>query len=303
MDKYYNIARFLIRVTGEKAEDIQRVCGFEPFEVKPGKPYFTLHLVQQADEEILAEKEEVLLYTIKVENVVGRFDRLADHSYRLIVMSAEADESLLLHYRPGSRECILSGLMKPELLRFSLWTALGMLTAVQAIGIYASVVVFEGKAVIFLGEPSTGKSTHTRLWLEHIPGATLLTDGGPVILRDSSIPYICSSPWSESTYCCHDECFPLAGIVHLSQATHNQMYRLWMFEAIGAILSSCPSVFAKDEELSRHICDTLFEVLNLVPVWQLECLPDEAAVRLSHATIFPRIEDSNYERRMGAEAT
>lgn len=288
MDKYYNIAGFLIRVTGEKAEAIQRVYGFEPFEVKSGKPYFTLHLTHKANKELLDEEKFTLLYTIALENTTGHFVRLTDDSYRLIMVSSEGDEPLLLHYRLGCRECLLGGFMKPDLLQFALWTAFGMLTARQAIAIHAAVIVFESKAVIFLDELGTEKSTHTRLWLEHIPGATLLTNNGPIILMDSSIPYICGSPWSDKALCFRNKCFPLAGIIHLSQAPHNQIYRLWSLEAIAAIFPSCPSVFAKDSELSRYICDTLSEVLACVPVWQLKCLPNEAAVRLSHATVFPK---------------
>lgn len=287
MDKYYNIAGFLIRVTGEKAEAIQHICGFEPFVVKSGKPYFTLHLTHKTDKELVTEKESALLYTINTENFVGRFVHLIDNSYRLTMMLPGGDEPLLLHYRSGSRECFLNGLMKADLLRFSLWTAFGMLTAGQAIAIHASVIVFENKAVIFLGESGTGNNTHIHLWLKHIPGATLLTDDGPIILMDKSRPYICGSPWSDKTPCFRNECFPLAGIVHLSQAPHNQIHRLWMLEAIGTLFPSCPSVFAKDRELSKHICDTLSEVLSSVPVWHLECLPNEAAARLSHATVFP----------------
>lgn len=36
---------------------------------------------------------------------------------------------------------------------------------------------------LFLGESGTGKSTHTRLWLENIPGSRLLNDDSPVLRR------------------------------------------------------------------------------------------------------------------------
>ncbi|MDD3039133.1 hypothetical protein [Bacteroides sp.] len=289
MDKYYNIAGFLICVTGEKAEAIQRVCSFEPFEVKPGKPYFTFYLTHKTNKELLVEEESALHYRIDFENIVGHFVRLQNDIYQLTIMSPEDDKPLFLNYRLGCRECILGGLMKPDLLQFALWAAFGMLIAGQAIVIYASVIVFDNKAIVFLADSDTVKSTHTHLWLKHIPGSTLLTDNGFIILRDSSTPYICGSPWSKNTPCFQNKCIPLAGIVHLSQASHNQMYRLWMLEAVSAILPSCPSVFAEDKELSRHTCDTISEVLNFVPVWQLECLPDEEAVRLLYTTVFPKI--------------
>lgn len=51
----------------------------------------------------------------------------------------------------------------------------------QAIAIHSSVISLNGGAVLFLGESGTGKSTHTRLWREHIPGAELLNDDSPIV--------------------------------------------------------------------------------------------------------------------------
>lgn len=51
----------------------------------------------------------------------------------------------------------------------------------QAVAIHSSVISLNDGAVLFLGESGTGKSTHTRLWREHIPGAELLNDDSPIV--------------------------------------------------------------------------------------------------------------------------
>lgn len=51
----------------------------------------------------------------------------------------------------------------------------------RAVAVHSSVISLDGRAVLFLGESGTGKSTHTRLWREHIPGARLLNDDSPII--------------------------------------------------------------------------------------------------------------------------
>ena len=43
----------------------------------------------------------------------------------------------------------------------------------QTVAIHTSTIVCRGKAVLFLGESGTGKSTHTRLWRENIEEATI----------------------------------------------------------------------------------------------------------------------------------
>ena len=51
-------------------------------------------------------------------------------------------------------------------------------------------------------------------------------------------------------------------------------------------LVSCPPDFAYDDTLYDFISETLGNVIGQVPVYHLECLPDEAAARLSCHTIF-----------------
>lgn len=70
----------------------------------------------------------------------------------------------------------------PAFFRFGLWSMFNIAAvARQALAIHSSVICLNGQAVLFLGESGTGKSTHTRLWREHIPGATLLNDDSPII--------------------------------------------------------------------------------------------------------------------------
>ena len=77
---------------------------------------------------------------------------------------------------------MMCGNWSMRLYRFALWVGYGLMTLpYQTVAIHSSCIVREGKAVLFLGESGTGKSTHTRLWREHIPGAVLLNDDSPMI--------------------------------------------------------------------------------------------------------------------------
>ena len=79
---------------------------------------------------------------------------------------------------------------------------------------------------------------------------------------------------------------PIAAIVRLSQAPHNRIRRLRPIEAIGALLPSAPPAFSHDERLQDDVCALLSRVIESVPVYHLECLPDADAARLSCQTIF-----------------
>lgn len=103
-------------------------------------------------------------------------------------------------------------------MRFGLWITFGIAISPEAIAIHSSTIECEGRAVLFLGESGTGKSTHTRLWQEHIPGARLLNDDSPIIRMYQGQATAFGSPWSGKTPCYRNISRPIAGIVRLSQA-------------------------------------------------------------------------------------
>ncbi len=177
--------------------------------------------------------------------------------------------------------------VNPVLLRFALWMALSVLSASsKMVLIHSSVIVHQNKAVLFLGESGTGKSTHTRLWLKHIPDAHLLNDDSPILAVEDGMPVVYGSPWSGKTHCYHQLRFPLAAAVRLSQAPYNKIRRLSVIEAFSAIHPSCPPALAQDDKFQDMVVEMLSDVLAVVPVFHLECLPDEAAAWTSHDAIF-----------------
>jgi hypothetical protein len=145
---------------------------------------------------------------------------------------------------------------------------------------HAAVVSHEGQGYMFLGKSGTGKSTHAQLWLEHIEGTELVNDDNPVV-RDG---VVYGSPWSGKTPCYRNVSYPLGGIVLLSQAPYNQIRRLGGIEAYTALVASISG-----QRWNSRIADGLHQTENAlvtnVPVWHLECLPDEEAARLCRKTV------------------
>ena len=175
----------------------------------------------------------------------------------------------------------------PALFRFGVWILFNIAALpLGAVAFHSSVIRYRGRGVLFLGESGTGKSTHTRLWREHIPGAELLNDDSPIIRATDSEALVHGSPWSGKTPCYRNESCPIAAVVRLSQASHNRIRRLRPIESIGALLPSAPPAFARDERLSDDTCGLLSRLIAQVPVYHLECLPDAAAAQLACRTVF-----------------
>ena len=209
------------------------------------------------------------------------------------------DAEGVYHYTFGQREVVrfdpkcpdaalLSPLPDPSSMRFALWLAYSM-TALRygRMPVHSSVVACDGRAVMCLGESGTGKSTHTRLWLQHIPSTHLLNDDSPILaVEDDGGVAVYGSPWSGKTDCYRQERLPLAALLRLEQRPSNTIRRLSTLEAFGALQPSCPPAMAHDEPCLDRMVALISQIIQQVPVYRLGCLPDADAALLSHSTIY-----------------
>jgi hypothetical protein len=157
----------------------------------------------------------------------------------------------------------------------------------QTLLIHASTVVYDRQAVMFLAESGTGKSTHTRLWLENIPGSSLLNDDAPALRISGGKAVAFGTPWSGKTPCYKNEEYPLAACVRIRRAPYNRMEKLNAISAFGALLPSCLPTMQQHDDMLDAVCSTLSALIPAIRVYTLECLPDADAARLSNSTIFP----------------
>ena len=153
-----------------------------------------------------------------------------------------------------------------------------------ALEMHASVVTHSGRGFLFLGKSGTGKSTHTRLWLEHISGTELLNDDNPVLRIVDGVARVYGSPWSGKTPCYKAQDAPIGAIVRLSQAPQNRIERLSTVQAYASVMASC-SGFRPIRTLADAQHETLSQIAQLVPCYHLDCLPDADAARLCQETV------------------
>lgn len=152
--------------------------------------------------------------------------------------------------------------------------------------VHASVTELAGNALLFLGTSGTGKSTHSRLWRKFVPGATLLNDDEPIlrIMEDGEVR-VFGCPWSGSTPCYRNASARVAAFVHLHQSPENKLTKLRGRDSFDSLYSS--TAFLHSDK-KRHLAtfDTVADVLGQIPVYRLDCRPDEEAVQLSR-TLLP----------------
>lgn len=280
----YLIAGFRLRMEGEPlVKAIEAIEGFKPFATEAtGEAQIHLAWTEETAPDFTTK-----LYQTEQEltkNCFGRYEKGYLFATRY---HAHADHPLQIWVPQGANKAYVHGNLDHNLLRFACWIAFGILIAPhKAVAIHTSAIVFRDKAVLFLGESGTGKSTHTRLWRENIAGATLLNDDSPIVRIHNGIPYVYGSPWSGKTPCYKTEMHELVGCVRLSQAPYNEIRKLNVMQAYAALHPSCPPDFAYDEKLYDSISEVLNDILTQVPVYHLACLPNAEAAHLSCKNIF-----------------
>lgn len=152
---------------------------------------------------------------------------------------------------------------------------------------HSSVVLKDEKGYMFLGKSGTGKSTHSSLWLKHIPDTALLNDDNPVVRLTNGEVVVFGSPWSGKTPCYKQQSAIVGALVLLEQKPYNKIGLESVVSALSALLGSCSIMMWDKPSYNRQI-NTMSQVLAKIPVFHLECLPDEAAARLSYDTIAKR---------------
>ena len=151
--------------------------------------------------------------------------------------------------------------------------------------LHASVTRYEGKAALFFGISGTGKSTHSRLWLQYVPGCDVMNDDNPVIRiqEDGSIK-VYGSPWSGKTLCYRNVEAPVRALVRLEQSPVNEISRINGLEAYASVIAAVSTIRWNSSVMDR-IIPTVEKLALGVPCFNLRCRPDEEAVMVCKGAV------------------
>ena len=149
---------------------------------------------------------------------------------------------------------------------------------------HASVIRHQGKGYLMTAPSGTGKSTHTRLWYDNIPGCDLMNDDNPVVRIVDGEAIVYGSPWSGKTPCYRNIQAPVGGIVRIQQRPENTIRKYSALEAFSNLLPAISNM-KWDKRVYNGVCDGISELIRICGMYELGCLPDAAAAHLCHDTI------------------
>lgn len=285
----YRVAGFLLRIATplecRLPEELRNMKPFEVPETAGETPLFTLHVVK--------DLPAVLAWPLfKTDDGPG-FPEITIETYsdgyrfRFSALPGKPVAGIFLADKDFQlAQLQLTGVDDA----FALNNALMLLFAFSsarkgALEMHASVVMNSGKGYLFLGKSGTGKSTHSSLWIKHIPGTELLNDDNPILkLEADGTARVYGSPWSGKTPCYKAMDVPVGAIVRIRQAPENHIQRLSPLQAYASLMASA-SGFRPFRELAEGWHQTLESLVGKVPCYTLDCLPDQAAAELCYKTV------------------
>ena len=186
-------------------------------------------------------------------------------------------------------ECVLQGTR--EMRAFGLNNSIMMVftfrtSAAETLLIHASAVIHQDYGYAFIARSGTGKSTHTRLWTEHIADTELLNDDNPVIRIIDNQVFIYGSPWSGKTPCYRKIKAKLGAITQIIRDERNYAEAVSPVRMFCFLQTAC-STLRMDNKIYHNTNNTIARLIELIQnhSYALHCRPDKEAAVVCHKTI------------------
>jgi len=147
--------------------------------------------------------------------------------------------------------------------------------------LHSSAVVVDNRAYLFSAKSGTGKSTHTKLWLDQFGDrAFILNDDKPALRLEKGIWYAYGTPWSGKYDISVNAKVPLAGICLIYRSDKNTISPFVGPKAIFALLEQ--TLRPTDPVLRGKLMELLDNLMTTVPIWKMGCNMDPEAALVSY---------------------
>lgn len=158
-----------------------------------------------------------------------------------------------------------------------------MLLQHQRLLLHASFVKYRENGILFSAPSGTGKSTQAELWRKGM-GAQIINGDRVAICRTQQKWTAWGIPYAGTSRIYRNDHAPISAVVVLRQAKHNRIQRLQGGEIFRCLYPEL-SVHHWEQWYVNKVTSLLQKMIFDVPVFLLECLPEESAVQLLHQTL------------------
>lgn len=288
MKSYYLVANHLFAIEASESQ-IAQLTNYAPFQspvTGNPSPLFSIRVIESEAPSLDAWSH---VYTDTSDDDMPRIEMYRKDGAWLFRVSMSREGEIVSTMECTADWSEVNLYMRTDCTRFAIDNAAMLVYAFatadkKTLLFHSSVTVREGYGYMFLGHSGTGKSTHSRQWKAAFPDAELINDDNPAVRIENGVVQVYGTPWSGKTPCYKNTSAPVAALVQLVQAPQNEIHRLRMTQAYPYILASVSGLKVLPEMMDR-LYESIAELLELTPVYKLECLPNKEAAQVCYAAI------------------
>lgn len=146
---------------------------------------------------------------------------------------------------------------------------------------HSSVIEVNGYAYAFTAKSGVGKSTHTALWIKHIPEARVLNGDKPLYrLEEDGSFTVFGTPWNGKENWGENISAPLAAICFIERGEQNSIRSATADEKVERLMHQ---LYLRGERTSVTRQLIMMDALvNGVPFYVLSCNISEEAARIAY---------------------
>lgn len=144
--------------------------------------------------------------------------------------------------------------------------------------LHASVIECDGMAFAFSAPSGTGKSTHTKLWLDTFGDRARIINGDKPIMRFvNGYLYVYGTPWCGKEGYNINTSSPLKALCFINRGENNEIRRADIHEAVTRLFNQI--LLPKDGKNAFLLLGLLDRMMTEYPVYELYCnISKEAAL-------------------------
>lgn len=145
---------------------------------------------------------------------------------------------------------------------------------------HGSALAVDGEGYLFTAHSGTGKSTHTRFWMQTFgERAVMVNDDKPFLELGEDEVWLHGSPWSGKHGLDTNIRVPLKGICVLERGQENRIRKISREEALPMLQKQA---YRPMDEKKSDTFETLMDRLSRsVPLWKMACTKDPAAAQIA----------------------
>lgn len=153
-----------------------------------------------------------------------------------------------------------------------------------ALLMHGSVVGVNGEAVMFTAPSGVGKTTHTRLWLDNIPGSFVLNGDKPLIRLTDSAAEACGTPWSGKEGLNTNAILPLRAICLLTRGSEDAITEVPFTRVYPMLLQQ--TYRPAEPDAMRRTLELFRRLGGLTRFYILRCTMEPHAALTAYSGIF-----------------